>query len=70
MPNKNASIKLEYVRTPGNFSPKGQEFHEEWRVVQVTDSILFHPGQLLTKTDVRELCDNGAWKVTVVGRQS
>jgi len=38
----------------------------EYVVQQITDSTDYNPGQSLTKNEVDALCNNGAWKVTIV----
>ena len=37
-----------------------------WRVMSVTDSIQYHPGQILRRNEVDALCAS-SWKVTIVG---
>ncbi len=36
-----------------------------WRVERVTDSIEYHPGDLLEKKAVGDLCAASDWKVTI-----
>lgn len=38
-----------------------------YRVVQITDSIDFHPGQMLHQNEVQALCTFRDWKVTIKG---
>lgn len=37
-----------------------------YRVVKVTDSVTYRPGEFLEKDVVGALCDDAAWKVTVL----
>lgn len=62
---KTQTIKLVYLPTP---DPKGPAagYVERWRVAQVTDSIVYNPGQFLGKDEVRDLCANRQWKVTII----
>lgn len=62
MTRKQSTIKLEY-RTW--VSSHGGPLDESWKVIQVTDSTHYHPGQLLRKDEVEMLCANGGWKVTI-----
>ena len=38
----------------------------DYRVDRVTDSVEYHPRQILTKSQVDELCASKSWKVTVI----
>lgn len=41
-----------------------------YRVLVIKNSTAYHPGQLLSKTEVDELCTFNSWDVTVVPYQS
>lgn len=60
MSSKNMTIKLGYIEKVGD------DQQPRWEVIQVTDSCRFNPGQFLTKDEVRDLCELGMWKVTIV----
>jgi hypothetical protein len=42
------------------------EDKEYWTVEKITDSVAYHPGQSLDKKTVKDLCEIGIWKVTIV----
>ncbi|HZP68351.1 MAG TPA: hypothetical protein VFB29_00275 [Pseudolabrys sp.] len=42
----------------------------DYRVEKVTDSVEFHPRQILTKKQVDELCSATGWKVTVIALEA
>jgi hypothetical protein len=54
---KTKSIKLSY--------PHGKAPHK-YMVERVTDTVEYHPGQLLDEKKVETLCGADRWKVTVV----
>ena len=37
-----------------------------YKVLVIKNSVDYAPGQILTRTEVDELCKNGSWDVTVV----
>ena len=57
---KVATIKLCYI--PGMTGDVAT-----YRVIQVTDDVDYHPGQVLAKHEVRAMCKASYWKVTIVG---
>jgi hypothetical protein len=63
MAGKDPTILLTYRRTISRMG----EWNDHWTVEKVTDSLLYNPGQSLTKKEVQDLCEIGKWKVTVVG---
>jgi hypothetical protein len=61
MTKKIANITLDW-----GFCPEGEPPGTHgYRVRSVTDSLEFHPGQILKKPQVEELCASGQWKVIV-----
>jgi hypothetical protein len=58
MPKKICTIKLSH-----HTSIDGETYY---RVIQVTDSLSFDPGQVLKTRDVQGLCDSQRWKVTII----
>lgn len=61
---KNSTIKLAHYVTVANAHQ--DKDRRQWKVLQVTDSVKFNPGQWLEKPEVQALCEDGAWKVTIV----
>ena len=67
---KTQTVTLEY---PATFMPvavgeerfKGIDY-KAFRVTRVTDSVEYHPGQVLRENEVSRLCRDNSWKVTVV----
>lgn len=52
---KTKTLKLSYGKISGDY-----------KVVQITDSVEFHPGQYLKKDEIEALCARKDWKVTIV----
>jgi len=57
-----------FVSFPNGADVKSKK--EEYKVVKVVDSVLFHPGQMLSKEHMRDLCENTDWTVTVLPRSN
>lgn len=36
-----------------------------YRLVQITDSLKYTPGELISKIDLQRLCEMNNWKITV-----
>lgn len=71
MPTKIKTLKLSHGHAPagGLSALKNQAEYDaalRYRVEQVTDSVEFRPGQLLSRKEVEDLCASKEWKVTVV----
>lgn len=45
---------------------KDTEAVKDYRVISVTNSTAYHPGQIIDKSEVDELCKMASWDVTVV----
>lgn len=39
----------------------------DYKVITVKNSTAYHPGQILCKNEVDDLCHNNNWDVTIVG---
>lgn len=70
MSRKIKTILLEtFERLPrdeaGNPMAPGTPVQRVYRVLKITDSVEYHPGDVLIKSLVEGLCDNGTWKVTI-----
>ncbi len=37
-----------------------------YKVLVVRNSVVYHPGDILCRAEVKELCDNPSWDITVV----
>lgn len=64
MSDKVKTIKVSFPWTGKNTEPFKMETYE-YKILQVTDSVEFYPGQMLCKKQVDELCGAKNWKVTV-----
>jgi hypothetical protein len=61
MANKPKTITLEFPAYYGDDIPRKQGY----AVAQITESVDFTPGQVLTKEETDILCHSREWKVTV-----
>ena len=62
---KDPTLLLTYRKTHDNHSATG--FKESWTVEKVTDSLMYSPGEILCKSEVKDLCEIAQWKVTIIG---
>ena len=61
---KTATIKLNhYKRIPTD--PASREMESAWRVIAITDSLDYTPGESLDRNTVDALCASRAWKVSI-----
>lgn len=71
MANKIKTITLEtWERVDLNDTSIPKRMERLWRVMKVTDSVEFHPGQELCKPEVDTLVELKNWKVTVTAWKS
>lgn len=52
---------------PKNITLKHNLLDEHYTVVKLTNSVDYRPGQVLKKTEAKDLCDSPRWNVTVEG---
>ena len=71
MHTKTKTLKLDTWEeiTPIRGTAAGDQLIRRWRVVSITNSMDFDPGQHLTETTVEELVEDEEWKVTIVARE-
>lgn len=43
---------------------------QDYKVLVVKNSTRYHPGEILAKPEVEELCGNATWDVTIVSLNS
>jgi hypothetical protein len=68
MPEKIKTMQLiHFEKIDSSAGPPPYGTVNAWRVIKVTDSIEYAPGQTLLKPQVEELCANKYWKVTITG---
>jgi hypothetical protein len=52
-------------KDPGNPAHKGIPREEGYGIASVKNSADYLPGQFLTKTEVKDLCEISAWEISI-----
>ena len=63
-------MKIKTITLTAGWGHKDERDATGYRVEQVTDSLAFTPGDIISRAQAKDLCDVTDWKVTIKQHRS